>query len=402
MTTRFSILPKDVVLLSTADWDNPTWTNKQHVAVTLCRRDFRVLYVESVGLRKPTAKTRDLRRIARRLCKGIPGVRRVEEGIWVYSPLVIPLQERGTVRRFNDRLVSADLAFILSVLKFSEVMVWSYNPLSLELVQKLRGEVLVYHCVDNLSAAPGMPTNSIVDAEAALMKHSDMVFTTSLPLYQRAIKHAPETTIYLPNVADFNLFAEARRPGPDPPDLASIPHPRIGFVGAVSAYKMDIHLVSRVADLRPDWHWVIIGSIGEGQPDTDIAPLHKPNIHFLGIKRQRDLPAYLRGLDVATIPSVHNEYTRMMFPMKFFEYLAAGKPVVTTELEALNDFDGAFFSAEGPENFILEIERILSGDVPDPDLGTRLASQHTWEQRMDKMLEALTRHHKTKAPGRGL
>ncbi len=391
MARSTSSLPRDVVILSTADWDNPIWTNKQHVAVTLSKRGFRVLYVESVGLRKPTSKTRDLRRMAGRLFKGVPGVRRVEDKIWVYSPLVIPVHERRTVRRFNDLIVSADLAFILSVLRFSEIMVWSYNPLSLELAKRLRGDVLVYHCVDNLAAAPGMPAGSIGVAEASLMSHADMVFATSPPLYSHCVKHAPDKTRYLPNVADFKLFAQARNPGPDPPDLVSIPHPRIGFVGAVSPYKLDFQLVSRVSELRPDWHWTLIGPIGEGQPNTVVEPLRKPNIHFLGTKRHTELPAYLRGLDVATIPATRNEYTRMMFPMKFFEYLAAGKPVVTTELESLRGFKRAYYSATCPEDFIAKIERILKGDVPDLELGTRLASEHTWERRMDKMLDELTR-----------
>ena len=110
-------------------------------------------------------------------------------------------------------------------------------------------------------------------AERELAQAADLVLTTSESLQARLIGHNPHATHYLPNVADFDHFSQARSDGPLPADLAAIPAPRIGFVGALSSYKVDFELIATVARARPDWHWVLIGQIGEGQPETSIAAL---------------------------------------------------------------------------------------------------------------------------------
>ena len=382
-------LPTDVVMFSTADWDHPFWTNKQRVATQLAVRGFRVLYVESLGLRTPSVGARDLRRIGRRIVRSMAGPRQVADRVWVWSPLVLPVHGSAFVRRLNDRLLRTRLRRMMAQLGFERPLVWTYNPLTVGTAAKLDPAMLVYHAVDDLSSVPCVAGNAIRAAEQELVRQADTVFTTSTNLQSRLQPLQPGAVHYLPNVADYDHFAQSRTIGPIPDDLAAIPHPRIGFIGAVSSYKVDFGLIAEVARRRPDWHWVLIGQIGEGQPGTNAAELRLPNIHLLGPRDYGVLPDYLRGFDVATIPAASNPYTAAMFPMKFFEYLAAGRPVVAANVPALAPYGQACLMAESAIEFVAAIERIFNRGGPDPAVCDELARRHTWQWRTREMLSIL-------------
>ncbi len=380
-----------MLLFSTADWDHPFWTNKQHVASHLARRGFRVLYVESLGLRRPTVTSRDVARVARRLRRAVQGVRQVDDNLWVASPLAIPWHGSRLARWFNDRFLRWWLKRQCDRLGFRDPILWIYNPLVGSVAARLGGSLLVYHCVDDLSAAPHMPAAAIEQAEQELAHNADLVFTTSKKLHAHLLGFNLEATHFLPNVADYDHFSAARSRGAIPDDLAAIPRPRLGFVGALSTYKVDFDLIAAVAKARPDWHWVLIGQVGEGQPDTSIAVLRLPNIHLLGPRAYAQLPAYLRGLDVATIPARANPYTAAMFPMKFFEYLAAGLPVVASQVPALAEFSGACDLVASDTAFIAAVDRVLAGQRPELEYCLQLARRFTWQWRTQEMLTLVER-----------
>jgi len=197
---------------------------------------------------------------------------------------------------------------------------------------------------------------------------------------------------YHPNVVDFDHFSQARQPGPLPAELAAIPGPRIGFIGAISEYKLNFPLIAEVARRRRDWHWVLIGPVGEGQPWTRIDALKEPNIYLLGPKSYDQLPAYLRGLDVATVLAPANAYTRSMFPMKFFEYLAAGRPVIASNIPALAEFQQAFWQVSNGNEVIEAVEQALSEPEERLQRGITQARQFTWRWRTDKMFEIVDAH----------
>lgn len=332
---------RDVVLLSTADWDHPFWTNKQHVAVALASLGHRVLYVESVGLRPPRMEAQDLRRIWRRLRRGLRPPRRVADRLWVWSPLLIPGPRTPLHRLLNRLVFSILLGLWRRCLGLRADLLWTYNPLIGQLLplQPSGYRQLTYHCVDDLAAQPCMPAALIAREEERLCRACDQVFVTSQALLHTRSRFNPNTR-YDPNVADVEHFAQARdRRRPLPGDLQALPPgPRLGFIGAVSAYKLDLVLLARLARHRPDCQLVLIGRAGEGDPATDLAELDRlHNVHLLGPRPYGMLPDYLRGFDLALLPCPLNPYTRSMFPMKFFEYLAAGVPVVATDLPALRD-----------------------------------------------------------------
>jgi glycosyltransferase involved in cell wall biosynthesis len=391
MTPAFPDTP-DILLVSTADWDNPYWTNKQHVAVELAGRGHRVFFVESPGLRRPRATARDLGRLWRRLKRGLGRPRRVRERMWVFSPLLFPFQSCRLIRRLNRRILQTSLWFRLRQVGVTPVILWTYSPLTLELLKAGDYELMVYHAVDDIKSQPGMPRAVIAAAEEILSRTADIIFTTSAAL-QEAHGALNPRTYYFPNVADFEHFYRALDEATElPADLAAIPAPRIGFIGAISGYKLDFILLRALAEARPAWSLVMIGEVGEGDAWTDVAALRQvPSVHFLGGRPYGSLPAYLKGFDVAILPNRINEYTKSMFPMKFFEYLAAGRQIVGINLPSLAAYARLATFADNDHDFIAAIDMVLAGTgIP---LSERLAAakEQTYQSRTARMMALVMR-----------
>jgi glycosyltransferase involved in cell wall biosynthesis len=384
---------RDIVMISTADWDNPYWTNKQHVAQKLGEIGHRVFYVDSLGLRRPAASRRDFSRIWLRLKRSLRAPRRVHQNIWVWSPIVVPLHDYALVRQINRLLFGAGLGFWLAVLRFRQDLLWTYSPLSATLLNIRRFTEICYHSVDDVKTQPGVPAEIVERSELELLCQSDVVFVTAPHLLKTHSQHNANTH-YFPNVADYNHFSRAMDPATAvPADLQVIPPPRIGFIGAISGYKLDFELIAKVARLRPLWSIVLIGEVGEGDPETTLEGLEGlPNLHILGGRSYASLPGYLRGMDVMLLPSRMNDYTRSMFPMKFFEYLAAGRPIVGVPLPSLVDFQEYLLLRDDAEGFSEAIELALSNGGPSLERRLKIAREHTYEIRTRKMLAIIDQH----------
>ena len=373
-----------VVVLSTADWDAATWTNKQHTARALRDAGLEVFYVESMGLRPPRLSAGDGARIARRFRRLLQRPDRVEPGITRWSPPSVPLQRFALVRWLNRVVVSALLRFWSRRAFGGEAAIcWTYNPMTPSLVDVPAGTTLVYHCVDDVAAQPDMPVEVIRRDERALVGRADHVFVTSRELEARWSRLRPVR--YDPNCVDLARFTA---PVPDDdPLLAHIPHPRIGFVGTLAAYKVDAELLLELSEAEPGCSIVLIGPRADGHP-TMTAVLARPNVHHVGAQPYGRLPALMHTFAVGIIPACTGEYAQMMFPMKFFEYLAAGIPVVSTNLPALQDFTSVAAIVDR-EQFVKAVRVALDGDVPDPGARRQVCEENTYSARTDRMLAAI-------------
>ena len=381
----------DFIVLATADWDHPLWTNKQHTAVSLAALGHRVLYVESLGLRPPRKGVADLPRILKRLRRVARPPRPVQRGIWVWSPLVLPGASHPLARRLNRLLVRGGLHLMRRWLGLQDPILWTYNPLTQEVLSLTSFAASVYHCVDRIQAQPEMPEWRIERAEQQLCCAATAVFTTA-PELQRSLEPLNPQTHLFGNVADFDHFARAwRSPCSGPVELVSLPTPRLIFMGAIDAYKLDLVALTQLARKRPDWSFVLIGPIGEADPNTDVGALCSwSNVHWVGPRPYAELPDWLAHADVALLPLQLNSYTRNMFPMKFFEYLAAAVPVVATAIPSLEQFrDSALLVAPGADQLELAIIRVLQGQGPERSVRIALARQHTYRQRTQSMLAVL-------------
>ncbi len=382
----------DIVILSTADWDHPLWTNKQHVALALRAEGHRVLYIESLGLRASQSTGKDFRRIVKRLGRGLRPPKRIRSGLWVWSPLVLPGGAHGVPLFVNRFSLSCGLWFALRSIKFLHPWLWTYNPLTARYLSLKEFSLQIYHAVDALQEQPCMPRDLIEVEEHRLCALVDQVFVTS-PQLERKLRPYSKHIRFDPNVADQSHFAQAMTlpPSAIPSDLSKIPAPRIGFMGAISSYKLDFALIISVAQCHPDWSFVFIGPIGEGEPHTDIALLERvANVHLIGTRPYAQLPAYCSGFDCGWLPLQNNPYTQAMFPMKFFEYLGAGLPVVATSIDALKQFSSAAVLCSGdPQSFDEGLQRCLAGQGPSLSERLALAAEHTYTSRTRRMLSTL-------------
>lgn len=380
---------KNILMFSTADWDNPHQTNKQRMARIMERHGYKVLYVESLGLRRPQMRGRDFKRMAKRVASKLGGLRKVSDGVYVLSPLVVPLHQFSLATAINRRLLRTLVSNSLAKCGFDDYIYWTYNPISAEYFSP-DGHFLVYHCVDKLSAAPGLNYAELINAERAMLKDAGVVFVTSRQLLSD-IQGMNKNVFYHPNVCDFELCDKA--PADEPADMKHIPRPRVGFVGALSEYKVDVELLCEFARSKPDCALVLIGEIGEGQPASGASRLLKySNVFHLGSKRYTLVPQYIKNFDCALIPNVANDYTRCSFPMKFFEYLACRVPVVAINTPSLEEFCDAYLSCGSRADFPAAVETALKGVPAKVSRGYELARQYTWEARMKFVEDVLDKH----------
>jgi glycosyltransferase involved in cell wall biosynthesis len=385
----------DFIILSTADWFTRYWTNKQHTALTLAARGYRVLYVETPGIRRPRlGNRRDVGRLWRRLVSGLRqlafGPRQVRDNVWVLSPLALPLkQDLPAVKWLNEGFLKFSLRRFVKGRRFEGAQVWSYHPFMLDALASMKLGTLSYHCVDDLAAVPGVDAAVFREAEDRMLRHAEVVFATAPALEERcrAINH---NVHLVSNVVDPAHFGTALDAGREPADLAPISRPRLGFHGMLSEFKIDIELLAAVAEARPGWQIVLVGDVRDGTSGTAFDALRgRPNVHFLGGRDYRDLPPYLRGFDVGLLPSRINAYTSAMYPMKYFEYLAAGVPVAATALPALDASGGAVAMGETPEAFVAAVETQLRRGRLSRSEAIAAVGDHTWDARLTRMLESI-------------
>lgn len=266
---------------------------------------------------------------------------------------------------------------------------WFYTPMALEFARGLAASLVVYDCMDELSAFRGAP-EALVSLERELFGRADLVFTGGESLF-RAKRPLHPSVHCFPSSVDMAHFSAARQALPPPVDQAGVAHPRLGFFGVIDE-RMDLPLLASVADARPDWHIVLVGPVVKIDPGT--LP-RAANIHYLGPKPYAELPQYLAGWDVALMPFALNESTRFISPTKTLEYLAGGCRVVSTPIaDVVTPYAerGLVRVAAGTGAFIAAVQAALD----EPDSGERAAAaddclagtswERTWSQ-MSALLE---------------
>ncbi len=378
---------RDIVCVGFADWDTALQTNQHHLMKRLAAEN-RVLFVESLGLRRPQLAGRDLRRIARRLRRGLSGAREID-GLHVLSPLVLPLHANAFVRALNRRLLGMFVRRAAGKLGMRRPVLWAYVPQAESLLEVLQPELVIYHCVDDIAAQPGIDTASFHAAETRFAARADLVLASAPGLAER-LRSVSNNVIYAPNVADTALFASALEDGPIDPALAALAAPRIVFTGAVVATKLDMNLLVELARARPSWSFALVGPVGPGDPSTDVSMLAaEPNLHLLGARTYEQLPSVLRGADAGLIPYARNQLTTSIFPMKVYEYLAAGLPVVATPLPSLAEVEELAMAPDAVGIAEL-LDRALASDTPQHRAErSRAASAHSWGARIEQIAAAL-------------
>lgn len=344
----------DMICFSHLRWDF-VYQRPQHL-LTRCARDCRVFFVE-----EPIFGNGSMRL----------DVSEREGGVRV----VVPHLPDGLRSEIATTAVLKEMIRRLFLDNgIREYVFWYYTPMALGFTSHLRPLAAVYDCMDELSAFKGAHSR-LQDFEKELFQHVDLVFTGGQSLYEAKRNQHPAVYAF-PSSIDATHFSKARAATDDPEDQASIPHPRLGFFGVIDE-RFDVELLNSLATLRPDWHFVMIGPVVKIHPDS--LPKH-PNIHYLGPKNYDVLPDYLAGWDIALLLFARNESTRFISPTKTPEYLAAGKPVISTSIRDVvrpyGELDLVRI-ADTAKNFIQAAEELLRAESQE---------QTDWLARVDEFL----------------
>ncbi len=363
-------LKPDLVCFSHLRW-NFVYQRPQHL-LSRAARDRRVFFIE-----EPVFDRRSM---------GLE-INQHDDGVVI----VVPHLPEGLCSEIATTAVLRDMVDrLFAIQEIRNFVLWYYTPMALGFSEHLVPLATIYDCMDELSAFKGA-SPKLRQLELTLLRRADLVFTGGQSLYEA--KRAQHDSIFaFPSSIDRPHFAQARTMTSEPDDQRGLAHPRLGFFGVIDE-RFDIELLDSVAKARPDWQLVMIGPVVKIDPE--ILPRHK-NIHYLGSKNYKELPAYLAGWDVALLLFARNESTRFISPTKTPEYLAAGKPVVSTSIQDVvrpYGEQGLVTIADSPADFISAIEQILSTKGPgaewlrnvDGFLGD-MSWDETWS-RMTGLLE---------------
>jgi glycosyltransferase involved in cell wall biosynthesis len=277
---------------------------------------------------------------------------------------------------------------LLNSFRIKEFILWYYTPMALPHTKHMTPMLTVYDCMDELSAFKFAPP-TLTQLEAELFEKADVVFTGGHSLYE-AKKHLHKNIHPFPSSIDKQHFAKARNGKQDPPDQQHIPHPRLGFYGVLDE-RFDIELIKEVALAKPDWQIVLIGPVVK----IDEASLPRlSNIHYLGGKQYSELPDYISGWDIALVPFAINESTKYISPTKTPEYLAAGKPVISTPIRDVVEPYGTnklVHIINNADEFIHAAETILNQEDHSEWLSTvdGFLADNSWDSTCCNMAKLL-------------
>jgi UDP-galactopyranose mutase len=310
------------------------------------------------------------------------------EGVILAIPHLLASLSEAEIEAAQRRLLDE----LLRKRSITDPWLWYYTPQALPFSSHLRSGVIVYDCMDELSAFRGAhPLLPMWERE--LLGRADLVFTGGFSLYE--VKRQQHQAVHpLPSGVDLEHFRQARAGLPEPADQFAIPHPRLGFYGVIDE-RLDLDLLGGLADARPDWQFVIVGPVVKVDP---AALPHRANIHYLGGKTYDELPVYLAGWDVAILPFVRDESTRFISPTKTPEYLAAGRPVVSTPIVDVVRHYGrsrAVGIAGTVREFVAATEHALAlgaGETRWIDETDALLATSSWDDIWARMDALMTEH----------
>ena len=368
-----------LIHIASIDWDW-LWARQQQLTTRLARTR-RVLFVERMlSLDSLVRRRRFLRKVA--------------ENVWTLSPVkVLPFESKSRLTRAGNRILYA------AAVRAASSRIGMRNPVLFfstfddhDLPGRLPHSLIVYDCLDRHEAF-SWAQGSELAAETRLLRQADVVVASSRDLVDRLAEMGVDAVL-LRNAADVAFLGTAREQGEVLPALREIARPRIGFVGYIADW-VDLDLLDYVARERPQWNIVLAGK--RNVPDHSV--FHRQNVWFLGPIPYPELPSLLRGLDVCLVPFKKNALTKAADTIKLFEYLSAGKRVVSTDVEQAKEFSRFVSVAATPEEFLRDIEDLLGRGplTPTPELESLLKG-FDWDARVQRLNELFENALRQRSP----
>ena len=384
------IQDRDIVIVGLQAWDVDIGSNCKNIAEEFAKHN-RVLYVNPPLDRNTILHEKDKPEIQRRI-RILEGkeesIVKVQNNLWNFFPKTV-LESINRIpvafvfdilNKRNNKRYAEQISRAIQQLGFTDIILFNDNDIfrSFYLKDFLKPDVSIYYSRDFLVAVDYWKKHG-TRLEPLLIKKSDLTVTNSNYLANYARKFNNESH-FVGQGCDIDHFDETKVAG-CPADLAAIPEPRIGYVGALFSLRLDVALLEFIAEQRTEWNYVFVGPEDEAFKNSKLHQMK--NVFFLGKKDMKELPAYIKYFNVCLNPQVVNPVTIGNYPRKIDEYLAMGKSVVATKTPAMDIFAEHTYQAETKEDYITLIDKALSEDTPEKHVGRKkLAGQHTWENNV--------------------
>jgi len=371
---------RDIVYFAGGEW-NVYPPRGYDLMKVFASRGTRVLWVDPGATRLPRVAVSDLARIGTRIRRVLSGTRHEQENIWVCSPLTIPYESHPAIRRVNVFFQRLRLKRTLAGMGMQHPVVWSTTPLAIDVIQSLDSGLLIYDIQDDYTAFPGKDHRLISASETRTLSVCDSVLVVSNRLREIKQPVSPVEVHLLKNGVDFDLFRSVRSEETViPEEMRPFRGPVAGYVGNVYD-RLDQDLVARTAERLPAWSFVFIGLVRCGV--DRLARL--PNVHFLGMKPPERLPGFMKAFHVGIIPHKVDPFTVCQNPVKLYEYLAAGLPIVSTGLPELEPYRDFVRFADTYEAFCEALKRARAEDGPARiPARQQVAMENRWTARAEE------------------
>ncbi len=377
----------DILCFGGEDW---WYHNRGHVDMQLMRRFAKMgtsIYVNSIVMQKPKVGEGKMffKKLVRKTKSIFTGLKKSDAGFWIYSPFSLPVHHIGWLRPLNTAMLQAQLWFVKRKLRINRPILWVACPAACDVALKLKKHSLIYQRTDRFEEYPNVDATVVSKYDRRLKAEADLTVFANRLLYKEEAKNCKKA-IYLDHGVDYKLFAAAENRKEIPIDLKNIKRPIVGFFGGIDEHTSDIALLQRVVDLLPHTSFVFVG-----KASADITNLNKrKNVWFLGQKPYEQIPHYGKCFDVAIMPWRQNHWIEACNPIKLKEYLALGKPIVSTPFPELKKYLDVVYVAKTSEEFARCIETALKEDNPERVIARRKkVQQETWDSKAEFVLENL-------------
>ena len=379
------------------DWNLDLGSNSKNIGLELSK-NHRVLYVNKPLDRKTITNRKDdplIKNHFQLISKKEDSLFKISENLWSYYPEQvheslnwIPLTGLFLqLCKLNSNRLASDLSKVIDRLGFKDCIIFNDNEMfrTFYLKDYLNPKLYIYYSRDNLLGVPYWKKHG-ASIEPKHIAKADIALANSVYLANYCRRYNPKS-FYIGQGCDLSIFSHAAS-YTVPAEFKNIKGPIIGYVGAIVSLRIDIHIISHIAQSRPDWNIVLVGPEDEAFAKSDLH--HLSNVHFLGKKPITELPAYISTFDVCINPQLVNEVTIGNYPLKVDEYLAMGKPTVVTKTEATEIFENCVYIADKPEDYPRLIEQALKENSKELEQRrVEMAKSHTWENCIKQMLFAI-------------
>jgi len=377
----------DVICFGGEDW---WYHNRGHIDMQLMRRFARLgtaLYVNSVIMQKIGigSGTRFAHKLIRKTKSILAGLKRSDAGFWVYSPLSLPVQHIGWLKPVNELMLCKQLSFVTRKLQMRDPLVWVACPAACDVAIDTRKVKLVYQRTDRFEEYPNVDIGVIRKHDQRLKARADLTVFVDRALYEEEASCC-NAAMYLDHGVDYGLFAGLQNNKEIPADIEGIKRPIVGFFGGIDGHTSDIALLEKTTELLPEMSFVFIG---KASVDCN-GLLCKENVWMLGQKPYEQIPHYGECFDVAIMPWKQNRWIEACNPIKLKEYLALGKPVVSTPFAELNKYLDVVYVAKNPGDFAECIRKALAEDGPERVAARRKkVEKASWDSKAEQVLGLL-------------